>query len=97
MRPTAKEARISADLLRLMIEEPHIPSRSLNSISCPTTIMVGQFDAIDPQETRRIVNAIPRSRLVVVEGADHVLPKCAPERVTDELFALIARAESENK
>lgn len=91
--PSATEARTTAQLMRLMLEEPHISAKSLSAISCPTTVMVGEFDCIDPAETQRIFDAIPDARRVVVSEADHVLPKCAPEAVTSELLALIARAE----
>ena len=92
--PGAKEARATAELMRLMLEEPHIPAESLGSIRCPVTVMTGEFDCIDPAETQRIANAIPGARKVMVPGADHVLPKCAPDDVNRELFSLLRLVES---
>lgn len=92
--PSAKEARATAELMRLMLEEPHIPAASLGSIRCPVTVMTGEFDCIDPAETQRIANAIPGARKVMVPGADHVLPKCAPDDVNRELFSLLRLVES---
>lgn len=89
MTPSIEGARMTAQLMRLMLDEPHIPAESLGSIGCPVTVMVGEFDCIDPAETQRIVDAIPYARKVVVPGADHVLPKCAPDDVSRELLSLL--------
>lgn len=92
LTPTPAEAATTAELLQLMLDEPHIPAQSLSTIDCPTTIMVGEFDCIEQGETDAICEAIAGSRLVTVPEAGHTLPKQAPERVTEELLATIARA-----
>ena len=89
LSPTPTEARTTAELMRLMLEEPHIDASSLSAIGCPTTIMVGEDDCIDDFETIAIYQAISESRLVVVPFCGHVLPKHAPADVTRELMALI--------
>lgn len=93
MTPGVEGARATADLMRLMLDEPHIPASSLSSIRCPVTVMVGELDCIDPAETQRIAGAIPDARKVVVPDADHVLPKRTPDDVSRELFSLLRRAE----
>jgi pimeloyl-ACP methyl ester carboxylesterase len=92
--PSAQAARTTAELMRLMLDEPHIPAESLGAIHCPVTVMTGEFDCIDPAETQRIVDAIPGARKVVIPGADHVLPKCAPDDVNRELFSLLRLVEA---
>lgn len=92
LTPTPTEAAVTAELLQLMLDEPHISAQSLTAISCPTTIMVGEFDCIVPSETEAICHAIDEVRLVVVPEAGHTLPKQVPELVTQELLATIARA-----
>lgn len=89
LTPTPEEARNTADLLRLMLEEPHISPKSLATISCPTTVMVGEHDCIADYETVQIVRAIPRARLVVVPDCGHVIPKHAPQAVTCEALRLL--------
>ena len=76
-----------------MVVEPHIDPRSLTRITCPTCIMSGALDEIPPTETARIADAIPGTRKVVVPGAEHTLPKVAPEAVLRELLVTIAAAE----
>ena len=89
LTPTPEEATITAQLMRLMLEEPHIDAATLTSISCPTTVMVGEFDCIRDDETVAIVRAIQGARLVVVPGCGHTLPKHAPKTVADELLRTI--------
>ena len=88
--PTPKEAEATAELLELMLKEPQIDAASLGTISCPTTVMAGEFDDILPEETARISQAIPDARTVIVPSADHSLPKVAPQAVTHELLSTVA-------
>ncbi len=95
LSPTLDEAQNTADLLQLMLDEPHIEAKTLAGISCPTTVMVGENDVISPTETRAIVEGIKAGgnqhvRLVVVPEAEHTLPKHEPELVTQELLRLVA-------
>ena len=58
-------------LIRLMLTEPHIDPRQLEGVDIPVLVTVGEYDLILPEETRRIAEHLPQSKLVVVEGADH--------------------------
>lgn len=92
VRPTPQEARTAAELLHMMVVYPQIDPASLSQITCPTTVMAGEFDEIKREETNLIHVSIPGSRLVIVPGAGHVLPKEAPEDVAREALATIAMA-----
>ncbi len=92
VRPTPKEARTTAELLHMMVVYPQIDPASLSQITCPTTVMAGEFDEIKREETDLIHVSIPDSRLVIMPGAGHVLPKEAPEDVVREALATIAMA-----
>lgn len=92
VRPTPQEARTTAELLHMMVVYPQIDPASLSQITCPTTVMAGEFDEIKREETDLIHVSIPGSRLVIVPGAGHVLPKEAPEDVAREALATIAMA-----
>lgn len=93
VRPTPQEARTTAELLHMMVVYPQIDPASLSQIACPTTVMAGEFDEIKREETDLIHVSIPGSRLVIVPGAGHVLPKEAPEDVAREALATIAMAQ----
>lgn len=90
--PTPKEARTTAELLHMMVVYPQIDPAGLSQIACPTTVMAGEFDEIKREETDLIHASVPGSRLVIVPGAGHVLPKEAPEDVVREALATIAMA-----
>lgn len=90
--PTPKEARTTAELLHMMVVYPQIDPASLSQIACPTTVMAGEFDEIKREETDLIHVSIPGSRLVIVTGAGHVLPKETPEDVAREALATMAMA-----
>ena len=95
LTPTPTQAAQTAELLQLMLDEPHIEAESLTSITCPATIMVGEFDCITEEETAAIHRAIANSRLVVVPEAGHTLPKQVPELVSEELLATVRAAEGQ--
>ncbi|MBP3884733.1 MAG: alpha/beta hydrolase [Olsenella sp.] len=93
LNPPIDQARITAELLHLMVVEPQIPAESLSAIACPTTVMAGEFDEIKREETELIWRSIPEAELVIVPGCGHTLPKEAPEQVAKAALATIARAE----
>lgn len=89
LSPTPDEAAATADLLELMLLEPHISAESLGAISCPTTVMVGEYDCIRDDETVAIWRSIPGARLSVVPECGHSIPKRRPDMVVYELLRLI--------
>ncbi len=97
LTPSEHEARTTAELLRLMDEEPHIEAESLSGIACPVTIMAGEYDVIRPEETRRIADAIPGADLTIVPGHGHTLPKEAAPAVTEAVFRTMMRACEEDQ
>ncbi len=92
VRPTPREARTTAELLHMMVVHPHIDPAGLVAISCPTTVMAGEFDEIKREETDLIHTSIPGSSLVIVPGAGHVLPKEASQEVARVALETVARA-----
>ena len=89
LTPTPQEAAATADLLQLMLDEPHIDAASLGSLRCPVTVVAGEFDVIRDDETVAIARAIPDARLVIVPGQGHSLPKHVPDLVTSLLLDTI--------
>ena len=78
---TPAEATQAAELLQLMLDEPHIDPASLKSIRCGVAVMAGEHDIILPQETALIARSIPQGRQVIVSECGHGLPKEAPAAV----------------
>ena len=71
------------------------PSRvdRLRSLKVPTLVIHGTDDIIIPLENGRIVAAaVPRARLVEIEGMGHVLPERVWPQVADEIARLARHA-----
>ncbi len=58
-------------LTALMLNEPHIDSALLHNITIPVLITAGEHDLIKAEETLRIAERLPYSKLTIVENADH--------------------------
>ncbi|MDO4797511.1 MAG: alpha/beta hydrolase [Coriobacteriales bacterium] len=91
--PNAREALLDAELLQLMLDEPHIDAASLSSISCPACVLVGEHDCITREETEAIAAAIPGARLVTVPGVGHSLPRQAPDSVALQVLTNVLLAQ----
>jgi len=63
----------------------------LARIRVPTTIIVGEADAITPAaEARAMAAAIPHANLVTITGAGHMSPTEQPEAVTQALVGWLS-------
>ena len=70
-----KRAAAKKDLLGLMVHEPHISLRALSTLTMPVLVIAGRRDMIKESHTRAIAAAIPRARLVILEGDHFVAAK----------------------
>ena len=91
--PQANDIALDAELLQLMLDQPHIDAASLGSIKCPTCVLVGEHDCITKEETDAIAHGIPNARLVVVPNVGHSLPRQAPDSVTCEVLTNVLIAQ----
>ena len=60
------------ELLRLMIDEPHIEPASLAVLDMPTLVVAGTDDMIDEAHTRLIAKSIPGAQLTFIPGTHFV-------------------------
>lgn len=93
LMPSVEDTRIDAELLQLMLDEPHIEASSLSTISCPACVLVGEHDCITREETEAIAHAIPGARLVTVPDMGHSLPRKAPDSVAAQVLVNIVLAD----
>ena len=71
------KAKARAELLGLMVNEPHINPAELGKLSMPVLVIAGTRDMIRENHTRLIANRIPNARLVLIPG-DHFIANKAP-------------------
>jgi 2-oxoisovalerate dehydrogenase E1 component len=60
------------ELLRLMVDEPHIEPAHLADLHMPVLVIAGTDDMIEPAHTRLIAESIPGARLALIEGTHFV-------------------------
>jgi pimeloyl-ACP methyl ester carboxylesterase len=61
-------------LLRLLVEQPHIPLSDLHKISCPSLIIGGDHDVIKEEHTMLIYQNIPKAYLWILPASGHSTP-----------------------
>ncbi|MEN2787298.1 alpha/beta fold hydrolase [Sphingomonas qilianensis] len=75
------EAQIAALLGRREVES------MLPTITCPVLVAVGREDRwSSPEQHEKIAAQIPHSRLVVIDGAGHMLPVEMPDALNDAIL-----------
>ena len=72
------KARKNAELLGLMVNEPHFKPEELQAMSIPTLVIAGDRDMIKDEHTRLIHRSIPNSQLAILPG-DHFLANRRPQ------------------
>jgi pimeloyl-ACP methyl ester carboxylesterase len=92
----ANDPRGIAAASRGMAARPDMTDE-LGRIDCPVLVVVGQFDAISSvEEMRRIAEAIPDARLVVIPRAGHLSPLEQPEEFNGAALEFLAEIAPEN-
>ncbi len=68
------ESRREMKVTRMLLDEPHIDPKSLESIAAPTLILAGDHDVIADHHTVEIFEHIPNSQLCIFPNATHMIP-----------------------
>lgn len=71
-------AKKNAEMLGLMVNEPHILPEELDSLQIKTLVIAGTRDMIKASHTRQIYGSLPEAELVWIEG-DHFVANKNPE------------------
>jgi len=61
-------------LVRLLVEQPNIPSSNLQKIVCPTLVIGGDHDVIKEEHTMEIFKNIPNAYLWILPNSGHSTP-----------------------
>ena len=68
------EGRREIKVTSMMLSEPNIEFKQLESIKAPTLVLASDHDAIRVKHTVEIYLHIPNSQLVIFPGATHMIP-----------------------
>ena len=70
-------ARLNAEMLGLMVNDPNVAPEELKRITAKTLVIAGTKDMIRESHTRLIAECIPNSNLVFIKG-DHFIANKNP-------------------
>lgn len=59
---------------QMLLDEPHIELKALETISAPTLVLAGDHDLIKDEHTVDIYHHIPNSQLAIFPNATHMVP-----------------------
>ena len=84
----SEQAQRNAEMLGLMINEPHIDPTELARLSMPILVVAGIKDMIKESHTRLIYKSLPNAQLSIIEGDHFVANKNANafNKVVDEFL-----------
>lgn len=74
----SEKAKQNAEMLGLMVNEPHIEPSELSRLSMPIMVVAGTNDMIKESHTRLIYNSLPNSQLAILDG-DHFVANKNPK------------------
>jgi len=77
-KPFWPQAKDRCQLMRLMLEHPHIQPQHLAKINVPTLVITGQRDVIRDEHSQLITSSLPQARRVNIAGAGHFVMRDAP-------------------
>ena len=81
-------ARRNAEMLGLMVNDPHVDPAELRQIRAKTLVIAGTNDMIRETHTKLIAAGIPGAKLVLLEG-DHFVAKKHPEAFNRAVLAFL--------
>lgn len=73
----SEKAKQNAEMLGLMVNEPHIDPSELAALTMPVLVVAGTKDMIKESHTRLIYKSLPNGQLAFVEGDHFVANKNA--------------------
>ena len=73
----SEKAKQNAEMLGLMVNEPHIDPSELSRLTMPVLVVAGTKDMIKDSHTRLIYKSLPNAQLAILEGNHFVANKNA--------------------
>lgn len=87
---SSARARANAEMLGLMVNEPHVAPEDLAALAVPTLVIAGTHDMIREDHTRLIAESIPDAELALIPG-DHFVAAKNPDAFNRAVKAFLLR------
>jgi pimeloyl-ACP methyl ester carboxylesterase len=85
----SKKENKDGELIRLMLDHPHIDPRCLEKITVPTLVINGEKDIIREEHSKLIADSLPNARRVVIPGVGHFVMKDAPAEFDRTIYEFL--------
>jgi len=85
----SEKAKQNAEMLGLMVNEPHIDPSELARLTMPVLVVAGTKDMIKDKHTRLIYKSLPNAQLAILEG-DHFVANKNYEAFNSAVEAFLA-------
>ncbi len=85
----SEQARKNAEMLGLMVNEPHIDPAELSKLIMPVLVVAGTKDMIKASHTRLIYKSLPNAKLEIIVG-DHFVANKRPEDFNAVVLTFLA-------
>ena len=83
------KARLNAEMLGLMVNDPNVKPDELTQIQCPTLVLAGNNDMIKDSHTRLIARSIPNAQLAIIPGT-HFIANKNPQAFNETVLRFLA-------
>ena len=84
------KAKQNAEMLGLMVNEPHIEPSELAALTMPVLVVAGTKDMIKEKHTRLIYKSLPNAQLAILKG-DHFVANKNAEAFNKEVEAFLRK------
>lgn len=81
-------AKLNAQILGLMVNEPNIEPSELKKIKAKTLVIAGTRDMIKKEHTKLIAASIPHAKLVIIKGS-HFIANKNPKEFNKEVIKFL--------
>ena len=82
------KARLNAEMLGLMVNDPNVTPDELSQIQCPTLVIAGNNDMIKDAHTRLIAKSITNVKLAIIPG-NHFIANKNPDTFNETVLRFL--------
>ena len=82
------KARLNAEMLGLMVNDPNVKPDELSQIQCPTLVIAGNNDMIKDAHTRLIAKSITNAELAIIPG-NHFIANKNPDTFNETVLRFL--------
>ena len=83
------KARLNAEMLGLIVNDPNVKPDELSQIQSPTLVIAGNNDMIKDEHTRLIARSIPNAELSIIPGT-HFIANKNPDAFNETVLRFLA-------